>query len=54
MRTIAWIDGSRVVFEGEVSDEDRRKFERMNPGMTIIWEPIEEPVRVSRKGVEYL
>ncbi len=36
--TICYIDGDPVVYEGIVSEEDRRKIEALYPGQKIRWE----------------
>lgn len=36
--TICYIDGDPVVYEGIVSEEDRRKLEALFPESTISWE----------------
>ena len=36
--TICYIDGKPVVYEGAVSEEDRRKLEALYPGSEIRWE----------------
>lgn len=36
--TICYIDGDPVVYEGSVSEEDRRKLEALYPGSEIYWE----------------
>lgn len=36
--TICYIDGGPVVYEGTLSEEDKRKIEALYPGREIRWE----------------